>query len=141
MMTSARYRALALALPESEEKSHFGQPDFRVGNRIFASLSSNGTRGAFKVSRETQSMLLDARADVFTPASGAWGDSGWTHVDLARADPSEVRLLLVESFGLVAPKRLISSSDTGAASRPAAAPPRRKKAQRKKAAKVTVDRR
>ena len=31
-------RRFALTLPEAVEKSHFDQPDFRVRNKIFASL-------------------------------------------------------------------------------------------------------
>ncbi|MCA0432023.1 MAG: MmcQ/YjbR family DNA-binding protein [Proteobacteria bacterium] len=38
-MTSARFREMALAFPEAEEKSHFGKPDFRVKNRIFAGFN------------------------------------------------------------------------------------------------------
>jgi hypothetical protein len=37
-VTPTQPRQLALALPESEEKSHFEQPDFRVRNKIFAGL-------------------------------------------------------------------------------------------------------
>ena len=38
-MTPSDLRRLALALPGTEESSHMGAPDFRVGGRIFASAS------------------------------------------------------------------------------------------------------
>jgi hypothetical protein len=124
-MIAAEFRALALSLPESEEKSHFGQPDFRVRNKIFATLNAEGSQGAFKLPREVQEMLLDARGSAFTPAAGAWGKSGWTHVHLARARPAEARVLLVESFRLVAPPNLAASVAEGAPP-PRKAPPAKK---------------
>jgi hypothetical protein len=38
VMSSSRFRRVALALPEVIEGSHQGHPDFRVGKRIFATL-------------------------------------------------------------------------------------------------------
>jgi len=38
-MTASGFRRLALALPEAVEGSHFGNPDFRIGGKIFATLS------------------------------------------------------------------------------------------------------
>src|SRR5689334_8472047 len=72
-MTPAQFRKLALAMPQSEEKSHFGQPDFRVRGKIFAGLDPDGTRGTLKLSPELQAMLLDARPHAFSPAAGYWG--------------------------------------------------------------------
>ena len=37
-MNAAQFRRLALRLPEAVENSHFDHPDFRVRNRIFATL-------------------------------------------------------------------------------------------------------
>src|SRR5580693_8186143 len=39
-MTVADFRRIALRLEGAEEGSHMGQPDFRVGGRIFATLAS-----------------------------------------------------------------------------------------------------
>ena len=39
-MTVADFRRVALSFPDTEESSHMGQPDFRVGGRIFATLAS-----------------------------------------------------------------------------------------------------
>lgn len=38
MITIEEARTAALQLPESEEKSHFEKPDFRVKKKIFAVL-------------------------------------------------------------------------------------------------------
>ena len=37
-MNATDMRRLSLEMPEAEEKSHFGKADFRVRNRIFATL-------------------------------------------------------------------------------------------------------
>jgi hypothetical protein len=34
------FRTLALALPDASESSHMGNPDFRLNDRIFATLSA-----------------------------------------------------------------------------------------------------
>ena len=39
-MTVDDFRRIALRLEGAEEKSHMGQPDFRVGGRIFATLAA-----------------------------------------------------------------------------------------------------
>ncbi len=38
MITTARARELALALPQAVEQDHHGRPSFRVAGRIFATL-------------------------------------------------------------------------------------------------------
>jgi hypothetical protein len=108
MATAAQFRKLALSLPDTEEKSHFEQPDFRVRGKIFAGLTRDGKDGTLKLSPEIQGGLLDARAKVFYPAAGAWGRKGWTHVRLARAKVAELAYLLDESWRLTAPKRLVA---------------------------------
>jgi hypothetical protein len=116
-VTPAQLRQLALALPGSEEKSHFEQPDFRVHNKIFAGLARDAKTGSLKLAPELQGALLEARAAAFYPAAGAWGRSGWTHVVLAEVELGELRELLGESWRLVAQKRL--SAATPAAPTPA----------------------
>jgi hypothetical protein len=109
MVTEEQMRALALSMPEAEEKSHFGQADFRVRNKIFCGLSSDGLVGNLKLTADAQSLVLEAKPETFYPAAGAWGRSGWTHVRLERADLAELRVLIDEAWRLIAPKRLAAS--------------------------------
>jgi len=111
MATAANMRKLALALPETEERSHFSQPDFRVRGKIFAGLSVDEKRGTLKLSAEIQTALVDG-SGVFTPAAGAWGRSGWTYVELARVEAGMLGELLQESWALVAPKSLAATATT-----------------------------
>jgi hypothetical protein len=109
MVTAAEFRKLSLALPEVEEKSHFEQPDFRVRNKIFSDMSPDGSRGTLKMTPDMQCMLLDAAPETFSPAAGAWGRAGWTHVELARIERAALADVLREAWRLVAPKRLVAA--------------------------------
>jgi len=90
---SADFRKLALSFQDSEEKSHFGKADFRVKNRIFASLPDANT-GVVKLKPEQQEMMMDAEPKVFSPAAGAWGRQGWTRIELSKTNPETLKSAL-----------------------------------------------
>jgi hypothetical protein len=98
-------RRVALALPEAQEKSHFGKPDFRVRNKIFASLPE-ANRAVVKLTPEQQDMLVTAEPSVFSPVPGGWGRRGWTSVALARCDEVTLKSALRAAWKNVAPKSL-----------------------------------
>lgn len=112
MPTAAQFRKLALSMPEAEEKSHFGNPDFRVANKIFAGLSDKERRASLKLTPEIQATVV-GDGSPFSPAPGAWGRSGWTFVDLARASMGALADLVEEAWRIVAPKRLVAERDGG----------------------------
>jgi len=114
MATAAQMRKRALAMPEVEEKSHFGKPDFRVRGKIFAGLSADETTGTLKLTSEIQATVLDD-GSPFTPCAGAWGRSGWTYVDLRRVEVGVLEALLTEAWRIVAPKRLVDGAGTAPA--------------------------
>jgi hypothetical protein len=68
-VTREDLRRLALALPAAEEKSHFDKADFRVRNKIFASLKDDAT-GVIKLLPEQQAMMAEAEPGVFQPLTG-----------------------------------------------------------------------
>ena len=85
-MTVDDFRRLALSLPGVEENSHMGNPDFRVGGRIFATLAAQ-TKGFGNVmlTPDQQAAFIEELPDVFLPVPGGWGRNGATHVRLAMA--------------------------------------------------------
>jgi hypothetical protein len=82
-MTEHDFRRMALAMQGAAEGAHMGHPDFRVANRIFATLHHDRTSGALMLTPEQQEHFLRAQPDAFQPASGAWGRDGATVVRLA----------------------------------------------------------
>ena len=83
-MTVADFRRIALSLEGSEEGSHMGAADFRVGGHIFATLAAaDRVYGNLMLSPELQSDFVTEAADVFLPVAGGWGRMGATHVVLS----------------------------------------------------------
>lgn len=106
-------RGFAMSLPEVVERDHFGSPSFRVGGRIFAQLSKEGTepaRALVKLAVADSEALMMSRPDIFS-AVPQWGRHGWTHVSLATVEESMLRDLLLQSWRMVAPKRLAAELD------------------------------
>ena len=90
-MTAAQFRRLALGLSEAVESSHFSHPDFRVRNRVFATLGYPDPRcGMVRLTPEQQKELVHAAPESFRPAAGAWGRSGSTIVILSAIDVASI---------------------------------------------------
>jgi hypothetical protein len=86
-MNSADFRRIALSLEGSEEGSHMGAADFRVGGRIFATLAAEAKGfGNLMLTPEVQAEFVTEAPDIFLPVAGGWGKSGATHVRLATAN-------------------------------------------------------
>jgi len=111
-MTADQFRDLALNLPEATEVGHMGHPDFRVRNKIFATLGYPVANWAMvKLTPEQQEQFAEDEPDVFAPIKGGWGRKGATRVDLAEATAEIVRPALVAAWKNVAPKKLGSQFD------------------------------
>ncbi|HKR82699.1 MAG TPA: MmcQ/YjbR family DNA-binding protein [Terriglobales bacterium] len=86
-MTVKDFRRIALSLDGVEESSHMGQPDFRVGGRIFATLAAaEKGYGNLLLTPEQQATFVEELPDVFIPIAGGWGKNGATHIRLAVAN-------------------------------------------------------
>lgn len=85
-MNASDFRRIALRLEGAEEGLHCGQPDFRVGGRIFATLASEKEGyGNLKLTLEQQAAFVEDMPDVFLRIPGGWGRMGMTHIRLAAA--------------------------------------------------------
>ncbi len=118
----ARLRALALALPESDERESHGSPGFRVGGekagKFFAYFADqhHGTPHIALLARtgsmdELLALVEDQPHIYFKPAY--YGASGWVGIILNRpgVDWDEVGAWLQRSWRSVAPKRLTRMLD------------------------------
>ena len=94
-MTSDEFRKMALEIPGTIEASHMRHPDFRVGGKIFATLSYPDKNWCMvKLSPEQQRTFIKDAPEIFKPCSGAWGRQGATNVYLAAAKTSVVSAAL-----------------------------------------------
>ena len=111
-MNADEFRKMALSLPETTEAAHMGHPDFRVGGKIFATLSPAGEGWAMvKLSPEQQESFVRAEPDLFLPFNGAWGRDGATKVHLRAAKKSTLRTAIVFAWRSRAPKNLVQEFD------------------------------
>ncbi len=83
-MTGSDFRKIALSMPGAAEGSHFGNADFRVGGKIFATLSlEREGYGVLLLNPEQQSGMVEDAPEVFSPVPGGWGRNGSTRVLLS----------------------------------------------------------
>jgi predicted DNA-binding protein (MmcQ/YjbR family) len=103
-----RLRALCLALPEAEERETWGDPTWRVRERIFAMEKRGDGRVSvwLKAPPGAQAVLVAADpARFFVPPYV--GHRGWIGVRLDGApDWDEIAAQVTRSWRLTAPKRL-----------------------------------
>lgn len=113
-----RLRKLCLALPEAHEVEAWGEPTFRVRQKLFAMYASAGNHhGAgrpavwCKATKINQELLISAAPGRFFSPPYV-GPSGWIGVWLDRdVEWTEVAELLRDAYRLAAPKRLAALVD------------------------------
>ncbi len=110
-----RFRAMALSLAGAVESAHMGNPDFRVGGRIFATLSGQARgRGVLKLTVEQQAEFVGELPEVFEPVQGGWGRMGMTYLVLDRADDATMQGALATAHRNVAAKQAGQTKAPGA---------------------------
>jgi hypothetical protein len=106
-MTPDSFRKLALTLPESSESEHMDHPDFRVGKKIFATLSyPDASLAMVKLTPAQQRRYVASHPKVFTPVPGGWGLRGATHIRLKSATRQLLWPALMDAWRNIAPLTL-----------------------------------
>jgi predicted DNA-binding protein (MmcQ/YjbR family) len=104
----ARLRAICLPLPEAVEKQAWGDPTWRVRDRIFAMLKRGDGRPSvwLKAPDGAQEVLVGADPDRFFRPPYV-GHKGWVGIRVDDdPDWDEVARQVRRSYRLTAPKRL-----------------------------------
>jgi hypothetical protein len=101
-------RAICLAFPEAEEKEAWGDPTFRVRDKIFAMEKRGDGRVSVwcKAPEGSQMVLVGADPERFFVPPYV-GHKGWVGVRLDnKPDWGEVEKVVKRSYMLIAPKKL-----------------------------------
>ena len=105
-MTPKQLERLALSLPEAHEAPHFERRSFRVGGKIFVTMTADGKEAMVRVTpKERLEMLLESEPDVFFSYGGWTTRNGSLGVRLAKVDAALMKELVTESWRRIAPKR------------------------------------
>lgn len=99
-------------MPEATEVEveSWGHPTFRVRDKIFCSMASDGSTVGVKASKEEQAALIASDPETFSPSDYV-GRHGWTTIVAARVEPDELHELIIEAWRHIAPKRLVKTYD------------------------------
>ena len=107
-----RVRRICLALPEATEQEAWGEPTFRVRKKIFAMYASAANHHGHgepalwcKASLGVQEILVRSDPDTYFSPPYV-GVKGWIGIRLGSIGDSELREHVVESYCLIAPKKL-----------------------------------
>jgi hypothetical protein len=112
-VTYEQVREWILALPGCHEVmvESWGHPTLRVGDKMFATGAVDAPTMTVKASRDDQAELIAGAPETYSMAAYV-GRFGWVKVELATADPDELRQIVVQAWRRTAPKRLVTAYDS-----------------------------
>lgn len=110
MATEDDVRRIALSLPETTEKPWYGTPGYRVKDKGFLRIRSEAEGGlvVFVSDLGEKEALLASEPDRFFTTPHYDGHAS-VLVHLGAIDAEELRELIVESWRLKAPKRVLQA--------------------------------
>src|SRR5260370_21447900 len=82
-MRANDFRRIALGMEGAVEGAHMGHPDFRVNNRLFATLHHDREFGMVTLTPDQQERFTRGHPHAFGPERGAWGRAGPAKLPLA----------------------------------------------------------
>lgn len=105
-MTPDAFRELALSMPGAHEEAHFERTSFRVGKRIFATMTPDGREAMVPVHPVERCLELLASDPARYVDYGGWTRrNGSLGIRLARADDRLVGELVRAAWTRISPKR------------------------------------
>jgi predicted DNA-binding protein (MmcQ/YjbR family) len=135
-----KMREICLSLPDTKETITWGQPHFRVGDKIFSGYGEEKGKKVigFKLEMDHADAMLDDPRFWRAPYVG---HKGWVSMDATLVRQwEEVRLLVHESYRLIAPKKSLAKLTQAAAPSRAASKVEKSAPDRTKSRKTSVKR-
>jgi hypothetical protein len=106
-MESDSVHAMALDMPGTAVKEHFGRPSYSVKKKIYLTVWHLEARAVVKLTPEQQAVLHEAHPDAFVPVPQKLGKYGWTSVHLPHVSERLFRYAMDLAWRNVAPKWLV----------------------------------
>jgi hypothetical protein len=106
MVSEEDVRRIALALPETAEKTMYGTPAFYVRGKWFARIKEEGDALVLPLGAEEEKAALIAADPATFFTTPHYDGSASVLVRLAAVDAAELGELLADAWRLRAPKRL-----------------------------------
>lgn len=114
-VTAEKVRELVARFPGTQESAHHGHPDFRVQQKIFATLSTNEDRAALRLTHLEARELSTSQPAAFRLVAER-EPIAWVSVLLEAVDEDEFTDLLAEAWQLRAPDDLVNPRQSAGAS-------------------------
>jgi predicted DNA-binding protein (MmcQ/YjbR family) len=105
MISIATFRKLALSFPETTELPHFEKTSFRIGKKIFATLSEKDKLACLKFSEIDQSVFSAFDKTIIYPVPNKWGKQGWTYISLDKIKKEMLTDALTTAYTEVSRKK------------------------------------
>jgi hypothetical protein len=106
MVTVEQIRAVASALPRTNEGLVRGQVKFRVGRIVYLAISRDDSTMGFAFPKEWRNALVESEPEKFSLPSQFDLRYHWAHVRLAAIDADEMRDLVEDAWAFCVPKRV-----------------------------------
>ena len=109
MVTVQDVRAVALALPRTEEHLIHDRVKFRVGRMVYAALSRDETILGFGFPKEERAALIAAEPDRFLLDRPSDARYQWIDARLDTLSLAEMREFVTDAWRMVVPKRVAAA--------------------------------
>jgi hypothetical protein len=112
-VTWAQLREWVLELPGGREAyvDKWEEWTLRYGDKVFVIGKPDAATCSVKASKEEQAELIGGAPEIYSAAAYV-GRFGWVKVELAAADPGELRQVVVEAWRRTAPKKIVREYDS-----------------------------
>jgi len=105
-------RAAFLSFPEAVETITWGEPHFRVANKIFGGYGEKDGRASIGFKLTMPHAEAAIAADSRFSKAPYVGNKGWVNLEInPQTDWGEVKKLIEISYRLIAPKKLVRLLD------------------------------
>ena len=110
-MTPKALQRFALSLPDAHEEPHFDRISFRIGKKIFATMTPSGDEAMVRVDPAGVEAFLASQPEVFFSYGGWTVKNGSLGVRLAKVDATLMKDLVTDSWRHSAPRRTVAAFD------------------------------